>query len=508
MKKFTLCGITIFLALLCGVTVQAQKVDFRASGFIDAASMLAVNVPYAYDVPGYTPYYAWFPPIYGPHPLLNIGTEGFGHALDKTRSLMQTRFRLKLDAAVGNQVSGTLFLEGDAGEWGSRDQGRNNLGRWAGDQAAVEIKNAYLDFAVPVIPVPATVRVGLQAFAVRPQVLVYNDGTGVTAAIKIDPLIIEPMWYKAQENLDYAADDMDIYGVNVSANISRTKVGGYGLYYNMNTYPFIAANTSIVNFKSKMWWLGVYADGKFGPFDTNFDFVVDTGDVEDHRAIAVRSPDVKYRGWAGRLKIDYPWDQFTFGLLGVYGSGSDLKKTDGGVGSLGGLPGNTTPYGTPTRKVSGYMVPPASEQFGSAGMSLILDGFPVWSGFLGYNALNYTQMHRGSIGGIWVAKLYTSYKATEWYKITLAGLYIGDTTKNGNTMGNARRATGFPRDDKTIGVEFDLIHEIKIYKNLKYDIGFGYLFAGKALEYFNIETGRNKDGKDPWALITRLTYTF
>ena len=106
-------------------------------------------------------------------------------------------------------------------------------------------------------------------------------------------------------------------------------------------------------------------------------------------------------------------------------------------------------------------------------------------------------------------KTYGSVKAASWYKVTLAGIYIGDTTRNGNTMGNARMTgTSLPRDDKTIGFELDLINEIQIYKNLQFNIGFGYMFAGKGLEYFDTVSGRNKDGRDPWALVTRLTYSF
>ncbi len=153
------------------------------------------------------------------------------------------------------------------------------------------------------------------------------------------------------------------------------------------------------------------------------------------------------------------------------------------------------------------MVPTASEEF-AFGDTLLISGSPIWLGFIGYNVLNYGQMHRGAIGGTWVAKLYGSYKATPGYKLTLAGAYIGDTTENGNTIGNARKANGLPRDDKTIGFEVDVINEINVYKNLKLDIGLGYLFAGDALDYFNVATGSNKSGDDPWALVTRLTYTF
>jgi hypothetical protein len=511
MKKFITFILTGLLVFAFGTAAFAQNVEFKASGFIDAVYFLGRNVPYAYDLPTWTPFNAWLPPIYGPSPLFNPAP-GFGQALDKNRSLWQTRLRLKLDAAIGKEVSGTVFFEGDSGMWGESGTGRNNMGRWSADQAALEIKNAYIDFGIPVIPIRTTMRVGIQPLSVRPHMVVYNDGAGITAGIQIDPVTIQPLWFKPVENEDFAADDLDVYGLNISARIQKLTVGGFGLYYNQNTYPIPGAVTSEVNFRSEMWWLGLYADGRLGPVDTNFDVVMDTGEVEDHRNIAVRARDVKYRGWATRLKIDYPWEKFNFGVVGMYASGSDQKKTDGGSSTIGsgGLPGNTTPFGTPTTEVNGYVVPTASEQF-AFGDSLILSGTPIWSGFMGYNVLNYAQMHRGSIGGTWVAKLYGSYKAAPWYKLTLAGIYIGDTTENGNTIGNARESPGIstiPRDDKTIGFEVDVINEINIYKNLKFDVGFGYLFAGDALDYFDAATGRNKAGDDPWALVTRLTYTF
>ena len=38
-------------------------------------------------------------------------------------------------------------------------------------------------------------------------------------------------------------------------------------------------------------------------------------------------PDVKYRGWAGRVKVDFPWEKFNFGMVGMYASGADANKT-------------------------------------------------------------------------------------------------------------------------------------------------------------------------------------
>jgi hypothetical protein len=129
-------------------------------------------------------------------------------------------------------------------------------------------------------------------------------------------------------------------------------------------------------------------------------------------------------------------------------------------------------------------------------------------------------VNRGAFGGTWFAKLYGSAKVTPWYQITLQGLYIGDTTKNGDTLGSAVKYPGTPltilKDNTTIGWELDLINEIWIYKNLRWFIGAGVLWNKGALDLSrNVNpsaTGTpiylNARPSTPWALRTRLIYTF
>lgn len=158
-------------------------------------------------------------------------------------------------------------------------------------------------------------------------------------------------------------------------------------------------------------------------------------------------------------------------------------------------------------KVGAYVVPPFSEQF-AFGDAIVIQ--TEWNRALtGFRTGSVTSVNRGAFGGTWMAQLYGSLKATPWYKVTLKGMYIGDTTKNGNTLGTARKRDGVTlRDDKTIGWEFDLINEISIYKNLKWDIGLGYLIPGDGLEYWDSARRKNVDPKDPYVFLTRLVYTF
>ena len=79
--------------------------------------------------------------------------------------------------------------------------------------------------------------------------------------------------------------------------------------------------------------------------------------------------------------------------------------------------------------------------------SEVLFGSYINGGFtgLGYDLRTITDWTEAAYGGLWFAKLYGAYKLTPDYKVTLQGLYIGDTTKHGDTFGTSRDITGHRR---------------------------------------------------------------
>jgi len=537
MKKFTVLGLAGLLILIFSATVlaQAPKLEFKISGFIDVQTYWTENVPnrstsaglYGVTYPGTR----FFPP--GSGALTGYKTGSFNRA----SAYWDSRARLKMDMIMGPNLSGTIFFEIDADRAGSPfnsypGQGReaNNAGAWTTDRAAVEVKNIYIDVGLPYfgIPVPITARLGAQPIGVRPHMLVYSDGFGVVGGIKIDPVMIIPIYAKPLEGLDFAADDVDVYGLHVNAKLSTFTVGGYGLWYNMNTYPFYVTTTAasglnaalaalnptvLGTYQASMYWFGLYADGKAGPVNINFDFVYDFGKVE-HK-LAPAWPKVNYQGWASRAKIDFPWEKFNFGVVGMYASGNNAQHT-----STTGLPGSRTYRNTWSSSASGYVVPPGSEQDTSNQESLVVYGMEAGATGVPGIAVNTNNgaVSRGGFGGTYFAKLYGSAKLTPWYKVTLQGLYIGDTTIHGDTLGNSVKYPGIRtpwlKDNNSIGWELNLINEIWIYKNLRWFIGAGVLFAGSALDVSrNVNTTaapiyQNTSYSNPWAVRTRLQYTF
>ena len=101
-------------------------------------------------------------------------------------------------------------------------------------------------------------------------------------------------------------------------------------------------------------------------------------------------------------------------------------------------------------------------------------------------------------------------KLAPWYKITAIGSYIGDTTKNGNTIGTAeKKGSNALRDDHTIGWELGLFNEIQIYKNLSWGTVFSYLIAGDALDIKGLGVpGDNVSPSNPYFIGSIVKYVW
>lgn len=495
MKKFVVLSLISFLILAFGTAYAQEKapvLEFKASGWIDMSAEWKLNVPEGGSADTNND------ALYGP--AVAATYRPGGGAYDQHETWLRSRGRLKFDAIMGKDMMGTFQFEFDADKWGSGDGTRNRAGYWLADRAALEVKHMFITFGMPWVGIPITWQIGIQPIAVRPRVNLYNDGPGITVAAKIDPVLVKFMYFKQWEGKNWASDDMNIYGLEANAKISTVTVGGYGLAYNMNSYS-TTWGADPPTAEALMWWYGLYMDGKLGPINLNFDLGADSGKVKDRRDLATKARDVDYFGWMARAEITYPWEKFTFGGVFAYGSGSDASET-----SLSGQPGSTSDAGTATSDVKGYVFAPGSE--GGPGDLMVVNAHPDYDrGLTGFIQAPANQMSRNLYGGIWFAKLYAAMQFSPIWKVSVAAAYVGDTTKNGNTIGNARKSNGRLQDDSDIGWEFDILNQLLIYKNLTWDVGFGYLVAGDAVDY-NVSGTTNDSPKNPYALVSRLTYSF
>jgi len=498
-------GLILFGLMVVAIAAPVYaQFEWKVSGMIDS------NWATFRNIEGSNPMAAVFGP---PQSSSNIQVDQAG--FNKQGQFFNTRGRLKFDAIMGKDASGTIFFETDSSRWGETSTGANRDGVWRADNVGLEVKNLYMDFAIPYfgVPVPMTARVGVQPFAIREEFVTSSDGSGITLGFKADPVIISPFWARAAFNKDFASDSTDMYGVHAIANISKFKLGAYGVFYDMRTYP-LNSGTFTYNvdnsFKARMFWFGGYGEGKVGPLMTKADFVMDKGSVKSFGASDAYN-DVRYQGWVSRLSVTLPWELFEFGFQAMYASGADLNKT-----STNGLPGSavanppTAAAGSRSNKMSMYVIPPGSEQqssFYPNGVGIFY-GQPLVGRIADMTSNSNYSMSRGSIGGSWFTRLHAAYKAAPWYKITLLGEYIGDTSEHGNTIGSARKANGSLRDDNTIGWEMGLWNEFQVYKNLNFYVVGAYLFANDALDYWSTAESRNVSMRDPYYLGSALKLTW
>ena len=139
---------------------------------------------------------------------------------------------------------------------------------------------------------------------------------------------------------------------------------------------------------------------------------------------------------------------FNFGVVGAYGSGADLRKTSanwcpGHSGSRSQLCCRRCCLHQGERLCRS----PYSET-GSFDEGEVFFASSITGGFtgIGYCGSGASTVSKATVGGMWLAKLYGSYKVTPEYKVTLQGIYIGDTAKNGDTFGTSLNAVWRPEE--------------------------------------------------------------
>jgi hypothetical protein len=506
MKKYF--WLMLFALLIIAFSATAYAADLKAAGYLRYSSLWFRNVPQ-----GPTSSTTGGGNLFGP-PESTMTPGATPNAFDKPTAYMMARARLRFDVVADKNLSGAVYFEIDSDRWGDIDGTRNKMGYWNADRASVEVKDVYIDVGLPYfgIPAPVSARIGLQAVPARTDAGIGAiDGMGINWSIKADPVLIQPFWFKAYEGLDASSDDADLYGLRVQATIDKYSIGAFGYYLNANQYPIPTTvgtygAAPVTNNEADMFWIDLYSDGVLGPANYKFDFITNQGKVKS--LVNPALSDVDYSGWTTRLRLVYPWEQYEFGFVGMYASGASQKKTDGS-----GVPGtNATPWGGTNTKSSSYVYLPGCDVGGFGEGLLFYDTYydhvieSYTSG--GTTSGNAGAFGRGGTGGTWMAKLFLSNKVQPWWKVTLQGMYIGDTTEYGNTIGNARTAAGKPRDDNIIGWELGVFNDIQIYKGLDWYVTGAYLYAGDALDYYKSAAEPSVSPKNPWQICTTLIWYF
>jgi hypothetical protein len=530
MKKMLMIALALGLAV--ALAAPAMATDWSARGHIYVGGAIHKTVPPA--GPPQFPFFAFdgvVPFAFPVSPLDPRTSTPAGDAWNDTMAWMRMAANLTITARQSEDLYGVLgfnMISSRWGEWGGEFDS-TPIGSWyrpLGDDSGtlgLLVNEAYIDFRVPP-KLPIWLRFGLQPFVIRPWLVVQTTGAGITARTMIDPikLSITGGYAKKWEGYDWDDDDVDAFFADMAIPIGPVRVGSFLWYENHNQYlanvfglgvaPALAYPDSGARDSAKIYWVGFYADGKIGPVGLQLDWVYAGGNIDYDVDWAPSTPwaDQDIHAWVARGVLDFsPIDRLKVGVGALYSTGEDQRSND--IEQF--------------RSVNGYEL--AGRQQGCPALQdflLLTDGV---MGAVPCRGPGVSFIGGPSyIGGVWYARVFADFMATDWLRLVANFGWIGDTYDHGNrivgpTQGariNPADATNQPggsyansynlRDDDDIGFEMDFAFNIQLYKNLQWGMGFGYLFAGDAMDQYNPITLTNESPADPWALVSAILYTF
>ncbi len=482
MKKVWL-GALVF-ALGVALAAPAMAIDWSATGFIGTIAITGTNTPVKFSIDT---------------PRSGINEND---AFNSEYSYLRMRGRLKLTARASEDLYGVMYFEMNANPYG----GSGAIAEWGpnGRAAGVGVKELFLDFKIPNIGIPVWLRVGRQAFAIRPVFFLLGEGTGISGRVKIEPVSIYMGYAKMHEGDKWLSDDWDLYMWDISVPVSNVKVGIFGayqdareggidLYTDQAIFQAPTFTTGDDYGDLHMWWIGAYLDGVFGPVKISVDFAYDGGEFDfDDPAVE----DVDFQGWITRIVGSYKWNDLNFGLKFKYASGLDVEDFYKDVEWSGYLGPYTTLTRVPRRDL------------------LVMEG--GWNQKMLIGESTGMASTWEGLGGYWFVGPFIDWQALDWLKLRFQFAYIGDTVEDGDLLTiQVDPTTGELEDHDTIGWEFDVGATVNVYKNLVLNLGFGYLIAGDALDEqwldWNTERvpiGDNVSVDDPWVAFAEIVYTF
>ncbi len=249
-----------------------------------------------------------------------------------------------------------------------------------------------------------------------------------------------------------------------------------------------------------------YTKLRFGPLYVEAEGFYSFGNLKKYEALSsaqaaafnaagVTPPsDVTLSAFGAYAKAQVDFKPFYGGLKFIYKSGDDMKSADKSTGSVAYLYADD--YGSPAAET----------------LILFNTDYADPMGFAYGNAVRYPQMRY--IDNIWFYQAFIGVNPTDKLNINLRIAYMqadkkpksgyGEVGAAKDVFGNAIAGGIKEYVSDKIGTEIDLVASYKLFDNLTYTVGGGYLFTG---DYFK---GFDQDAKtkDNYLLMHKLTLNF
>lgn len=201
-----------------------------------------------------------------------------------SRSFIDQRFRPKVDYKLNDYVSLTYFAEIDT-VWGSNAQpaagqttpAAGQGGMLGTDGINVESKQIFVDFKIP--DTSHKLRLGLHYLNDPFQNIIFADDMAAAALNgKLGPLDYRVIYAKFAEGNMFNADDVDLYGADLSHKYGDFANAGVSLYYLNHNGTAVSGSAGLGAEPRELFWAGINGDYRFANFAVEGYFVYQFGD--------------------------------------------------------------------------------------------------------------------------------------------------------------------------------------------------------------------------------------
>ncbi|MDO5536496.1 MAG: outer membrane homotrimeric porin [Desulfovibrionaceae bacterium] len=448
------------------------------------------------------------------------------------------RVRLQIDAVASENLSGTVYFEIGDTTWGNAESG----GALGADQTIVEVKNAYIDWAIP--ETDLKVRMGIQAIAMPAAAggsgILDDDLAAVVVNYQFNENIgLNVMWARPYNDNYTAAsndtsgnnkanylDNLDLISVALPMTfdgftatpwimygiVGQNAVRGSNSAYNS---PFLASYTD------KRWhdgeddatfdrngsantgafWFGVpmtftMMDPLNIEFDFNYGYLASQGrgDITKSNGDLKRF-DTKREGWLAKALVEYKMDWGTPGIFGWYASGDDSNPKNGS---------ERMPSISACGTFTSFM---GDGNMGWAADGSVYDRNLAYAGTWGIGLQvkdmsfveNLSHTFRVAYWGGTNSPSMAKYAATPWSWASSAEGYSGDCDLYLTTNDSL--------------LEFNLVNEYQMYENFAINLELGYVVNFMDQDTWKkadsgINGGATYEKKDAWKAQLIFAYSF
>jgi len=264
--------------------------------------------------------------------------------------------------AFGANVNGTTVTGYSLAPTNAR-VGNGAGGSIGADGVAVEVKSAYIDFAMP-FGVPLRVRSGIMPWYLPKGLIVDDDVAGVQAYGSIKPVRYQIGWYRAsRESIPGGAgftkdNALDFYEAKL--DVAVAKVFNPGIYYlygdNRANCAGVSAGNFIANCGTQervrdQHYLGLTVTGDLGFMSYDLDWIYGSakGGPDGTFVNGLTGEATRVRGWVIDGGIHVPIGPVRLNFVGSYATGDDQD----GSNKSSAFPGGPAPGWSGPSNVAG-----------------------------------------------------------------------------------------------------------------------------------------------------------